>query len=130
MLPGKLPFNMETWSQGGLRYFVIGDAALEPPRLPLCSQHSKAFSLVDHFAAGVDRMRCNFEPRREQRGNEVNSPMFTTRWLSRMRSRAASSRLRDTWPGAYLTLHRAQIRGVSAVDDRPFFQGIYFRTLG
>jgi anti-sigma factor RsiW len=22
----KLPFNMETWSQGGLRYFVIGDA--------------------------------------------------------------------------------------------------------
>ena len=24
--PEKLPFNMETWSQGGLRYFVIGDA--------------------------------------------------------------------------------------------------------
>ena len=24
--PKKLPFNMETWSQGGLRYFVIGDA--------------------------------------------------------------------------------------------------------
>jgi anti-sigma factor RsiW len=23
--PGKLSFNMETWSQGGLRYFVIGD---------------------------------------------------------------------------------------------------------
>ncbi len=23
----KLPFNMETWSQGGLRYFVIGDAS-------------------------------------------------------------------------------------------------------
>jgi anti-sigma factor RsiW len=22
----KQPFNMETWSQGGLRYFVIGDA--------------------------------------------------------------------------------------------------------
>src|ERR1700723_1719753 len=22
----KLPFNLETWSQGGLRYFVIGDA--------------------------------------------------------------------------------------------------------
>jgi anti-sigma factor RsiW len=26
-LPGKLSFNMETWSQGGLRYFVIGDAS-------------------------------------------------------------------------------------------------------
>ena len=25
----KLPFNMETWSQGGLRYFVIGDASAE-----------------------------------------------------------------------------------------------------
>ena len=25
--PQKLPFNMETWSQGGLRYFVIGDAS-------------------------------------------------------------------------------------------------------
>jgi anti-sigma factor RsiW len=24
--PGKFSFNMETWSQGGLRYFVIGDA--------------------------------------------------------------------------------------------------------
>ena len=24
--PKKLPFNMETWSQGGLRYFVISDA--------------------------------------------------------------------------------------------------------
>ncbi|HEY6765187.1 MAG TPA: zf-HC2 domain-containing protein [Candidatus Sulfotelmatobacter sp.] len=24
--PGKLSFNMETWSRGGLRYFVIGDA--------------------------------------------------------------------------------------------------------
>jgi anti-sigma factor RsiW len=23
----KLPFNMETWTQGGLRYFVIGDAS-------------------------------------------------------------------------------------------------------
>jgi len=23
----KLPFNMETWSQGGFRYFVIGDAS-------------------------------------------------------------------------------------------------------
>jgi anti-sigma factor RsiW len=23
----KLSFNMETWSQGGLRYFVIGDAS-------------------------------------------------------------------------------------------------------
>jgi hypothetical protein len=23
-----LPFNMETWSQGGLRYFVIGDAGM------------------------------------------------------------------------------------------------------
>jgi anti-sigma factor RsiW len=26
-LPKKVPFNMETWSQGGLRYFVIGDAS-------------------------------------------------------------------------------------------------------
>ncbi len=25
--PTKLPFNMATWSQGGLRYFVIGDAS-------------------------------------------------------------------------------------------------------
>jgi len=25
--PKKLPFNMETWSLGGLRYFVIGDAS-------------------------------------------------------------------------------------------------------
>jgi anti-sigma factor RsiW len=25
--PMKLPFNMQTWSQGGLRYFVIGDAS-------------------------------------------------------------------------------------------------------
>src|SRR5579872_6336512 len=23
----KLPFNMETWTQGGLRYFIIGDAS-------------------------------------------------------------------------------------------------------
>ena len=23
----KLSFNMETWSQGGLRYFVVGDAS-------------------------------------------------------------------------------------------------------
>src|SRR5271155_4177409 len=27
LAPKKLPFNMETWSQGGLRYFVIGDAS-------------------------------------------------------------------------------------------------------
>jgi anti-sigma factor RsiW len=27
LAPEKLPFNMETWSQGGLRYFVIGDAS-------------------------------------------------------------------------------------------------------
>ena len=27
ILPDKLSFNMETWSQGGLRYFVIGDAS-------------------------------------------------------------------------------------------------------
>jgi anti-sigma factor RsiW len=27
MSPRNLPFNMETWSQGGLRYFVIGDAS-------------------------------------------------------------------------------------------------------
>jgi anti-sigma factor RsiW len=26
LAPKRLPFNMETWSQGGLRYFVIGDA--------------------------------------------------------------------------------------------------------
>src|ERR1700687_5117621 len=25
--PQKLPFNLETWSQGGLRYFIIGDAS-------------------------------------------------------------------------------------------------------
>ena len=25
--PKKLSFSMETWSQGGLRYFVIGDAS-------------------------------------------------------------------------------------------------------
>src|ERR1700689_5358599 len=25
--PRQLPFNLETWSQGGLRYFVIGDAS-------------------------------------------------------------------------------------------------------
>ena len=25
--PKKVPFNMETWSQGGLRYFVVGDAS-------------------------------------------------------------------------------------------------------
>src|SRR5207249_2907763 len=25
--PKKLPFNMETWSQGGLRYFVVSDAS-------------------------------------------------------------------------------------------------------
>ena len=25
--PGKVSFNTETWSQGGLRYFVIGDAS-------------------------------------------------------------------------------------------------------
>jgi anti-sigma factor RsiW len=25
--PAKLSFNMETWSQGGLRYFVVGDAS-------------------------------------------------------------------------------------------------------
>jgi anti-sigma factor RsiW len=25
--PKKQPFNMETWSQGGLRYFVVGDAS-------------------------------------------------------------------------------------------------------
>jgi anti-sigma factor RsiW len=25
--PKQLPFNLETWSQGGLRYFVIGDAS-------------------------------------------------------------------------------------------------------
>ena len=24
--PGATTFNMKTWSQGGLRYFVIGDA--------------------------------------------------------------------------------------------------------
>jgi anti-sigma factor RsiW len=27
MSPRNLPFNIETWSQGGLRYFVIGDAS-------------------------------------------------------------------------------------------------------
>ena len=26
LLPKQLPFSMETWGQGGLRYFVIGDA--------------------------------------------------------------------------------------------------------
>jgi hypothetical protein len=25
--PKKLSFNVETWSRGGLRYFVIGDAS-------------------------------------------------------------------------------------------------------
>jgi anti-sigma factor RsiW len=25
--PEKLPFTLETWTQGGLRYFVIGDAS-------------------------------------------------------------------------------------------------------
>ena len=25
--PKKVPYNMQTWSQGGLRYFVIGDAS-------------------------------------------------------------------------------------------------------
>ena len=25
--PKQLPFNMETWSRGGLRFFVIGDAS-------------------------------------------------------------------------------------------------------
>jgi anti-sigma factor RsiW len=25
--PKNLPFNLQTWSQGGLRYFVIGDAS-------------------------------------------------------------------------------------------------------
>jgi anti-sigma factor RsiW len=27
LAPEKLPFNMETWNQAGLRYFVIGDAS-------------------------------------------------------------------------------------------------------
>lgn len=27
LAPKKLSFNLETWSQGGLRYFVIGDAS-------------------------------------------------------------------------------------------------------
>ncbi len=27
LAPKELPFNMETWSQGGLRFFVIGDAS-------------------------------------------------------------------------------------------------------
>ena len=27
LAPEKQPFNIETWSQGGLRYFVIGDAS-------------------------------------------------------------------------------------------------------
>ena len=26
-LPKRVPYNMETWTQGGLRYFVIGDAS-------------------------------------------------------------------------------------------------------
>ncbi|MGA8273339.1 MAG: anti-sigma factor [Candidatus Sulfotelmatobacter sp.] len=26
--PKKLPFTMETWAQGGLRYFVVGDAGI------------------------------------------------------------------------------------------------------
>jgi len=26
--PKQFPFNLETWSQGGLRYFVIGDASV------------------------------------------------------------------------------------------------------
>lgn len=25
--PEKLSFNMETWTQGGLRYFVVGDTS-------------------------------------------------------------------------------------------------------
>jgi anti-sigma factor RsiW len=25
--PKKMPFNTETWSQGGLRYFVVGDTS-------------------------------------------------------------------------------------------------------
>jgi anti-sigma factor RsiW len=25
--PKQQPFNLETWSQGGLRYFVVGDAS-------------------------------------------------------------------------------------------------------
>jgi anti-sigma factor RsiW len=28
----RLSFNMESWSQGGLRYFVVGDAAAEDIR--------------------------------------------------------------------------------------------------
>jgi anti-sigma factor RsiW len=28
LIPAKLSFNMETWSQSGLRYFVIGDASV------------------------------------------------------------------------------------------------------
>jgi anti-sigma factor RsiW len=27
LFPKKLPFNMETWAEGGLRYFVVGDAS-------------------------------------------------------------------------------------------------------
>jgi hypothetical protein len=27
LAPKKLSFNLQTWSQGGLRYFVIGDAS-------------------------------------------------------------------------------------------------------
>jgi anti-sigma factor RsiW len=27
LFPKQLPFNLATWSQGGLRYFVIGDAS-------------------------------------------------------------------------------------------------------
>jgi anti-sigma factor RsiW len=27
LVPKKEPFNMETWTQGGLRYFVVGDAS-------------------------------------------------------------------------------------------------------
>jgi anti-sigma factor RsiW len=27
LAPQKSPFNMETWSEGGLRYFVVGDAS-------------------------------------------------------------------------------------------------------
>jgi hypothetical protein len=28
LAPKNLSFNMETWSQGGLRYFVIGDTSV------------------------------------------------------------------------------------------------------
>jgi len=27
LAPKQLSFNIETWTQGGLRYFVIGDAS-------------------------------------------------------------------------------------------------------